>query len=127
MRDFILKLALFLFLGNLGRVQVSSSIKGIEWGILYNTYGNNQYDPIELENKVSSMMIDDEVENKKGIYEYLFDGLEKHLNLRTFSEFQWNKAYNNQNGICPFCVAMNKPTKTKVWLIDEMEADHITP
>ena len=72
-------------------------------------------------------MIDDEVENKKWAYEYLFDALEKHLNLRTFSEFQWNKAYNNQHSICLHCVAMNKLTKTKVWIIDEMEADHITP
>lgn len=104
-----------------------SQMKGIAWGILYNNYGNNIYDPAVLEEKVSQLMVDDEVENKKGIYEYLFDGLEKHLNLRTFSESQRNKAYERQHGLCPRCKDMNKPTKNKVWLIDEMEADHITP
>lgn len=102
-------------------------MKGVPWGILYNNYHSNPYDPTILEDEVSALMSDDEVENKKGIYEYVFDKLEKHLNLRTFTESQKNKAYNKQHGICPRCVSLNKPTKTKIWDIQEMEADHITP
>lgn len=104
-----------------------SQMKGVDWGVLYNKYHSNKYNPVTLEDEVKKLMEDDEVENKKGIYEYVFDRLEKHLNLRTFSESQKNKAYNKQGGICPRCVSMNKPTKTKVWDISEMEADHITP
>ena len=104
-----------------------SQMKGVDWGYLYNTYHANSYDPEDFANKIKELMADDEVENKKGIYEYLFDGLEKHLNLRTFTESQRNKTYNKQGGLCPRCAAMNKPTKNKVWDIDEMEADHITP
>lgn len=104
-----------------------SQMKGISWGVLYNRYNSFTYDPFILEQKVAELMIDDEVENKKGIYEYVFDGLEKHLNLRSFSEAQKIKAYDNQKGFCPRCKSENKPTKTNVWNIEEMEADHITP
>lgn len=61
----------------------------------------------------------DEVTNNKGVYEYLFDGKEKHLNLRAFTEKQKRKMYEEQNGVCPMC--------DKHFEIDEMEADHITP
>lgn len=102
-------------------------MKGVSRGELYNTYHETQYDSVSLENKIKKLMIDDEVQSKKGIYEYLFDGLEKHLNLRSFSESQKNIIYEKQNHMCPRCASLNKPTKNKKWLINEMEADHITP
>lgn len=104
-----------------------SQMKGVPWGVLYNNYGETVYDSDEMEEKVKALMIDDEVENKKGIYEFVFDGLEKHLNLRQFSEAQKIKAHTRQGGKCPRCAAMNKPTKNKIWAIEEMEGDHITP
>ena len=104
-----------------------SQMKEVSWGVLYNNYGETVYDAEEMEEKVKSLMLDDEVTSKKGIYEYVFDGLEKHLSLRSFSDAQKIKAYNRQNGKCPRCTAMNKPTKNKIWAIEEMEGDHITP
>lgn len=92
-------------------------MKGVSWGILYNKYKNNTYDPVKLEAEVSRLMADDEVEDKKGIYEYVFDGEEKHLNLRTFTESEKATMYERQSGICSLC--------GNYFSIEDMHADHI--
>lgn len=102
-------------------------MKGINWAELYNAYHTNTYNTVDLENKISKLFLDDDVTNKKGIYLYVLDGLEKHLNIRVFTDAQKLKAYNRQHGICPLCVLKGKPTATRIWKIDEMEGDHITP
>ncbi len=102
-------------------------MKGLPWGEFYNKYHNNPYDANTLESRIVELMIDDEVTSNKGIYEYLLSGEEKTLNLRSFSEQQKRAMYERQHGICPRCVALNKPTKNKVWQIEEMHGDHITP
>ena len=94
-------------------------MKGIEWGYLYNKYGQADYDTDALEKKIVSLMMDDDVSNKKGIYEYLLNGAEKHLNIRAFSPAMKRSAFERQKGKCAIC--------HKVFTIDEMEADHITP
>lgn len=102
-------------------------MRGINWAELFNTYHSNTYNTIDFENKIAELYLDDEVTNKKGIYLYMLDGLEKHLSLRAFSDLQKLHVYNAQGGKCPRCSSMNKPTKDKVWKIEEMEGDHITP
>jgi magnesium chelatase family protein len=62
---------------------------------------------------------DEDVTRKKGIYTYVLDGQEKHLNIRAFSPNQRREAYERQKGICPVC--------EKHFEFDQMEADHITP
>ncbi len=94
-------------------------MKGVEWGLLYNEYKNGHYDSNKFEQEVKELMMDEDVTNKKGIYEYLFDGKEKHLNIRGFSNNQKREAYERQVGICPMC--------SNQFDIDDMEADHITP
>ena len=101
--------------------------KGINWAKIYDANHSKIFNVTDLENRIEELYMDDEVDNKKGIYEYIFDGLEKHLNLRSFTPSQRQKAYNKQGGLCPRCAAMHKPTAGKVWAIDEMEADHIKP
>lgn len=100
-------------------------MKGLEWGLMYNKYGNNVYNPQELEQKIVLLMQDDDVTKRSGIYEYLLSGNEKHLNIRAFTDNQKRQAYERQQGICPHCVAEHRE-KTH-YEIDEMEADHITP
>ena len=101
-------------------------MKGIEWGILFNAYkDDNSLDPKTLEAKISELMQDEDVGSKKGIYEYLLTGKEKHLNIRAFSDKQKREAYERQKGICPVCVK-NKSEKIH-YELNEMEADHITP
>ncbi len=66
-------------------------MKGIHWGILYNRYGGNHYDADEIEENVKKLMQDDEVQTKKGIYDYVFTKDEKSLKLRVFSPTQKRK------------------------------------
>ncbi len=99
--------------------QKRKEMKGIEWGLLYNAYKDIELDPTALELKIKTLMIDDDVTNKKGIYPYVLTGKEKYLNIRTFSENQKRAAYERQNGICSKC--------GKQFQLYEMEADHITP
>jgi len=96
-------------------------MKGIAWGTLYNTHKDDNLDPATLQAEVERLMADDEVTKKKGIYEYLLTGNEKHLSIRTFTQTQKRTLYERQKGICPEC-----PEK-KHFEIGQMEADHITP
>lgn len=102
-------------------------MKNVEWGLLYNRHKGDALNPIAIEKQIQKLFFDDDVTRKAGIYEYVLDGQEKHLNIREFTAAQKQKAYDRQKGICPRCVAMHKPTATKVWNIEEMEADHIKP
>ena len=94
-------------------------MKGLEWGIYYNKYGNEQHDPKKLETCIVELLDDEDVSNQKGIYEYLLDGQEKHLHIRAFSPKMARTAYERQKGICPKC--------KKYFEIEEMQADHIKP
>ena len=94
-------------------------MKGVPWGLLYNSYKNGQFDPEQLEVEIVKLMRDDEVTNKKGIYQYVFNREEKYLNIREFNANQKREAYERKHGICVIC---GKPFK-----LEEMEADHITP
>jgi len=98
-------------------VNYRKEMSGIDFGLLYNKYGNNNYNPTEFENRISQMMIDDDVTNKKGIYRYLLTDNEKYLNIRAFTQNQKRATYEKQNGLCPACGSSFE--------IDEMEADHI--
>lgn len=94
-------------------------MKGVTWGILYNDFKDAPLDPYNLEVKIKSLMIDDDVTNKKGIYPYVLTDDERHLNIRAFTDSQKRETYEKQKGICKHC--------KKEFQIDKMEADHITP
>ena len=94
-------------------------MKGIAWGELYNSHKGDEIDSATLEKRAGQLMADDDVTNKKGIYPYVLDGRERHLNIRSFSDNQRREAYERQDGICPVC--------KKHFEIADMHADHITP
>ena len=96
-------------------------MKGLEWGRLHKEFSAKSYNSKDLEKKVASLMADKEVQNKKGIYEYLLsDGVRaEKLNLRQFDDDEKREAYETQGGICPKC--------GKHFAIEEMEGDHIVP
>jgi 5-methylcytosine-specific restriction endonuclease McrA len=64
-------------------------------------------------------MQDEDVTSRKGIYQYVLFGDEKHLNIRQFKESDKRYAYEGQFGICVKC--------GEHFSIEEMEADHILP
>ena len=100
-------------------------MKSVNWGKLYNVYKDKSFDAGALENVVQQLMQDSEVENKKGIYEYVFDNDTKHLNLRQFDDNIKRAVYERQNGICPMC--RGTKNENKKWEFDEMEGDHHIP
>jgi hypothetical protein len=94
-------------------------MKGVPWGGLYNEFKDNEFDAATLETEITKLMQDDDVNNKRGIYEYVLTRKEKCLNIRAFTNNQKREAYERQEGICPIC--------GKHFEIEEMEGDHITP
>lgn len=100
-------------------------MKGLQWGLMYNKYHANNYNPQELESKIAELMQDDDITKRSGIYEYLLSGNEKFLNIRAFTDNEKRKVYERQKGICPHCVKEKRAKTT--YLLEEMEADHITP
>jgi hypothetical protein len=100
-------------------IKYRSEMKGVAWGPLFNQFGNQSHDPIAMEERVSELMQDDDVTDKKGIYRFVFTRDERFLNIRTFDKKQKREAFERQKGICAKC--------GEKFLIEEMEADHISP
>ncbi len=94
-------------------------MKGVDWGTLWRCHHERQLDVAVLEWEVKRLMADSDVQKKKGIYAYVLDGDERHLNLRAFDDNTKREVYERQEGVCPRC--------GKRFDIKEMEADHITP
>jgi len=94
-------------------------MKGVAWGVLYNEFHKQSFDSKKLEKQIAELMQDEDVTNKKGIYEYVLTGKERYLNIRAFTDNQKREAYERQKGICPVC--------TEHYEISGMEGDHITP
>ncbi|MGH8540401.1 MAG: HNH endonuclease family protein [Stenotrophobium sp.] len=94
-------------------------MKGVAWGPLYNVFGTKQLDTSKLEADVARLMRDEDVTKKSGVYDYVLSGNERALSIRAFTDNQKREAYERQKGICPVC--------KKHFVIDKMEADHITP
>lgn len=96
-----------------------SEMKGLPWGELYNKFKNANLDSKEIEARVSALMEDDDVTNRKGIYAYVLTKDERNLNIRTFDKGQKRASYERQNGMCLFC--------KRNFAFEEMHADHVTP
>jgi len=94
-------------------------MKGVDWGLLYNAYKDTAIDPIAIEAETTRLILDDDVENKRGIYSYILTGDEKRLNIRAFKAGMKQKVYETQAGKCAIC--------DNSFDISDMEADHITP
>lgn len=99
-------------------------MKGLPWGIYYNRYHENTYDPIALEQEVATLMADEDVTKKSGIYKYVLEKAIGNddpslLGIRAFSDSQKRTVYTQQGGICTCC--------GKKCEYEEMEGDHIKP
>ena len=94
-------------------------MKGVDWGTLYRLYHEGDYNAATLETEVKRLMVDSDVQRKKGIYQYVFDHDERHLDIRAFDDNMKREVYERQLGVCPIC--------GQYFDIEQMEADHITP
>ena len=94
-------------------------MKGVEWGLLYNQFKDDDFDSDNLEAETKRLAMDDDVTKKSGIFPYLLDGNEKHLSIKAFTLAMKREAFERHNGLCPHC--------GKVFDFDAMEGDHIDP
>ena len=94
-------------------------MKGLDWGGFYAQHKDKKLNAKKLETEIANLMQDDDVTNKKGVYEYVLSGAQRHLNIRAFTDSQKRTAFEKQKGKCPKC--------KKTFDIDAMEGDHIIP
>lgn len=99
-------------------------MKGVDWGYLFKNYGSVSLNPNDTETKIKTLMMDEDVTKKSGIYPYILTGLEKYLSIRAFTDNMKREAYERQNHKCPYCTNAGID---KEWQIEEMEGDHQKP
>lgn len=117
-------------------IDVEKEMKGLEWGVLYERYHKNSYNPQEVSARLKELYADFFVKNKKGIYEYILgeERDKKLLEIRIFDEPAKQAVYKAQSteaiskgcSNCPLCALGNDSNRNKIWKLSEMEADHVT-
>ncbi len=117
-------------------ISVEKQMCGLEWGRLYEEYHNKPYDPKKLDKEIQQLLTDECVQSKKGIWEYVLGGSldTRLLEVRVFDKATSEAVYKNQTeeaqklkkSNCPLCAVGHDANKTKIWLKDQMEADHVT-
>lgn len=100
-------------------IRYRKEMKGLDWGAMFDEFGENIYDINALEKQIHDLMEDDEIMKKSGIYRYVLSGDLRDLSFRAFDKKQKREAYERQEGICVHC--------RRHFELEEMEADHITP
>jgi hypothetical protein len=114
---------------------VENEMRGLDWGRLYEKYHNTAYNPSTMAEQVRALYGDSYVKNRKGIWEYVLGGSNdtKLLDVRVFdvptksASYAQQTATANLEGLsnCPLCAIGKDTNRTKVWKLDEMEADHV--
>lgn len=113
-------------------------MQNVNWGLLYEKYHNKAYSHAAINQRIKELMDDPFVANsaRKNIYEYVLGGEvdTKLLEIRVFNDAIKRTVYNNQTkdakakGIsnCPLCAVGTNTNKTRIYLLKEMDADHVT-
>ena len=117
--------------------EVFPEMRGIEWGRLYETYHSKPYDSEEVAITIQALYDDSYVKSKKGIWEFVLGGsIDRYLlDVRIFDDSTKKSTYAVQLKIaqetgvsnCPLCVLGHDANKSKIWKLDEMDADHVSP
>ena len=117
-------------------IDVETEQRGLEWGRLYEQYHSQAYDPSKVADTVRSLYGDAYVKNRKGIWEYVLGGSTdtRLLEVRVFDEATKKTTYAKQSASaqqdeksnCPLCALGSDANKSRIWKLDEMDADHVT-
>ena len=115
---------------------VEKEMCGLEWGRLFEQHHKTAYNPVEVSAKVAELYADPYVKKRKGIFEYILGNCKdtKLLEIRVFDEVTKKSIYKqqtitakNQNvSNCSYCSIGHDATKTKIWPLKDMDADHVT-
>ena len=114
---------------------VEDEMRGLEWGRLYELYHHQPYDPAKVSRAVQTLMTDPYVTSRKGIFEFVLGGSQDTtlLHVRVFDDATKKKVYSTQTSAaaakgesnCPLCALGHDAQKSKIWRLDEMDADHV--
>ena len=113
-----------------------SEMCGQEWGRLYSNYHKNAYSKAQITKRVSELMEDSQVQNKRGVIEYILGGESDKtlLNVRVFDEKTKKQVYAQQTedakekdiSNCPLCALGSDNNSKRIYKLSEMDADHVT-
>lgn len=113
------------------------SMRGLKWDELYEEFQDSEYESEALTKRVNTLLLDDQVKNKGGIYHFVLAGedpdLTNLLQVRVFDNatkrrqyvVQTELAQKNGESNCSLCAVGKGSNKTRIYLLKEMEADHI--
>ncbi len=117
-------------------IDVEDEMRGLEWGRLYEEYHNHPYDSARVSEELRKLYVDPYIKSRKGIFEYILGGSidTKLLEIRVFDDATKKIVYSTQTALaeaegksnCPLCAIGHDANKSKIWKLDEMDADHVT-
>lgn len=117
-------------------IDIYKEMCGLDWGRLYEDYHNTPYNTETISKQVKTLIFDDSIKYKKGIFEFVLGGSVDYrlLDIRIFDEATKRKVFSKQTEIaekrnisnCPLCSIGHGANKTKKWSFNEMDADHVS-
>ncbi len=113
-----------------------SEVCGLDWGRLYRQYHANAYSKDEVTRRVDELLADPQVNNKRGVFEYILGGETDTslLNIRVFDDKTKKAVYDAQTKAavaagksnCPLCAVGHDNNAKRIYRLNEMDADHVT-
>ena len=117
-------------------VNIESEMQGLPWGEFYERFHTTPYDRDEVARIQRELYADPYVKSRKGVFEYILGGckLPQLLEIRYFEDSVKKAKYAQQTaaaqeaGIsnCPLCAMGLDNNRTRIWKLNEMDADHVT-
>jgi 5-methylcytosine-specific restriction endonuclease McrA len=114
---------------------VESEMRGLEWGRLYEEFHDKAYNPAKVSERVMALYGDSYVKSRKGIWEFVLGGEKdtKLIEVRVFDDATKKATYATQtkaaeaegHSNCSHCSLGHDANKSKLWKLDEMDADHV--
>ena len=102
---------------------LKKSMQGRNWARLFETYHTSNHSPDHTKKRQLELLTDDEVTDKKGLYEYILSGeveeMRKLLSLRTFTKTMKKEKWQKVGKSCQIC--------GDELGLEDAEADHRDP
>ncbi len=120
-------------------LMVEREMCGLEWGRLYETYVNTPFSVDEIAERISTLLADENVRNKRGVFEFVLSEAANNpqyqlLDIRFFEPSTIKAAYARQTAKakekgksnCPYCAIGHDANANRIWPLKDMDADHVT-
>jgi 5-methylcytosine-specific restriction endonuclease McrA len=114
---------------------VEKEMCGLEWGRLYEQHHGTAFDPKKVSAQVKALYGDPYVKSRKGIWEFVLGGSvdTRLIEVRVFDDATKKSTYARQTSgaeaagqsNCPLCALGHDASKSKLWKLDDMDADHV--